>query len=50
MMPHGCTQSSLDFVIGTQMHLHAERQGWVVIYPEQASGHNTSRCENWFRP
>lgn len=50
MMLHGCTQSSLDFAIGTQMHVHAERHDWIVVYPEQGRGQNTSRCWNWFRP
>jgi poly(hydroxyalkanoate) depolymerase family esterase len=50
MMLHGCTQTALDFALGTQMHQQAERNGWVVIYPEQGRGHNASGCWNWFRP
>lgn len=50
MMLHGCTQTALDFALGTRMHLHAERNGWIVLYPEQGSGNNSARCWNWFRP
>lgn len=50
MMLHGCTQTAPDFAIGTQMHRQAEQNGWIVLYPEQGRGHNTSRCWNWFRP
>lgn len=50
MMLHGCTQTATDFAIGTRMHLQAEQNGWIVLYPEQGRGHNTSGCWNWFRP
>lgn len=50
MMLHGCTQTATDFAIGTQMHLQAAQNGWIVLYPEQGRGHNTSGCWNWFRP
>ena len=50
MMLHGCTQTALDFAIGTQMHRQADRNGWVVVYAEQGRGHNSSGCWNWFRP
>jgi poly(hydroxyalkanoate) depolymerase family esterase len=50
MMLHGCTQSPEDFAVGTRMNLLAERHGLMVVYPEQARGHNVSLCWNWFRP
>lgn len=50
VMLHGCTQNADDFAAGTQMHLHAERENIVVVYPEQTRAANQLGCWNWFEP
>jgi len=48
VMLHGCTQGSDDFAVGTGMNAVAEDHGCLVLYPEQDSASNRSRCWNWF--
>jgi poly(hydroxyalkanoate) depolymerase family esterase len=50
VMLHGCTQSPDDFAAGTRMNFLAEELNCFVVYPEQSSGANQSKCWNWFRP
>ncbi len=48
MMLHGCTQDPTQFAAGTQMNALAESEGFLVVYPEQPSSVDSSKCWNWY--
>jgi len=50
VMLHGCTQSPADAAAGTEWNPLADRQAFVVVYPEQAGVDNVLSCWNWFLP
>src|SRR6266849_6155906 len=50
VMLHGCTQTALDFATGTSMNRLAEKQGFIVVYPQQTIKYNQGLCWNWFLP
>jgi poly(hydroxyalkanoate) depolymerase family esterase len=47
-MLHGCTQSPGQFANETEMNEVAERETFIVIYPDQTIAENATQCWNWF--
>ena len=50
VMLHGCTQTAVDFSVGTRMGALGGAAGCLVCFPEQAPRANSQRCWNWFSP
>lgn len=47
---HGCTQDAGDIARGTRIAEHADRDGFVVVLPEQPAAANAKKCWNWYDP
>ena len=50
VMIHGCRETAKAFERGTRMNAIADREGFAVLYPHQATLANFRRCWNWFEP
>lgn len=50
VMLHGCGQDPDDFAAGTRLNQLAEEQGFLVLYPAQSLGANSSGCWSWYGP
>lgn len=46
---HGCSQRASDYEKAGWNDV-ADANGFVVIYPEQSTGNNTTRCFRWWEP
>ncbi|AGW94680.1 MULTISPECIES: extracellular catalytic domain type 1 short-chain-length polyhydroxyalkanoate depolymerase [Cupriavidus] len=45
---HGCRQTPDDLSAGTRMNELAEREGFIVAYPQQPLRRQVQRCWQWF--
>jgi poly(hydroxyalkanoate) depolymerase family esterase len=50
LMLHGCTQKAEDLAAISGMNELADKNKFLVVYPEQAAAANPLRCWNWFDP
>src|SRR6266550_1667107 len=50
MMLHGCMQKPDDLAMISGMNEIADRNNFLVVYPEQTTEANPLRCWNWFAP
>ncbi|WP_416051654.1 alpha/beta hydrolase family esterase [Cupriavidus basilensis] len=48
VMLHGCRQTPEDLAAGTRMNVLAEREGFMVAYPQQPLRRQMQRCWQWF--
>ena len=48
VMLHGCGQDAKAFAASTRMNAIAQREGFLVLYPEQDRLANGHGCWNWF--
>lgn len=47
---HGCTESASVYSTQTEWGNLADRFQFAVVFPEQQTANNSSRCFNWFQP
>jgi poly(hydroxyalkanoate) depolymerase family esterase len=50
LMLHGCTQKAEDLAAISGINDLADKEKFLVVYPEQTAAANPMRCWNWFDP
>ena len=45
---HGCSQSASIYALQSGWNKLADRHKFIMIYPEQITANNSSKCFNWF--
>ena len=50
LMLHGCTQNAEALASLSAMNELAEKNNFLVVYPEQSAAANPLKCWNWFDP
>ena len=45
---HGCSQSVEEIAIGSRWNELAEKECFIVLYPQQSKSRNSYGCWNWF--
>ena len=50
VMIHGCEQNPDDFAKGTKITKFADKEGFIVLLPEQSLAYNPFKCWNWSLP
>lgn len=50
VMLHGCLLTPDSFAAVTRMNELADKQNFLVVYPEQPNSANAALCWNWFLP
>ncbi|GAA1911587.1 PHB depolymerase family esterase [Streptomyces durmitorensis] len=47
---HGCGQSAQLYADNAGLVKFADQHGFLLVFPEQTSANNSSKCFNWFQP
>ncbi|MFC8126282.1 PHB depolymerase family esterase [Streptomyces sp. NPDC057302] len=47
---HGCSQSAQMYADNAGLVKFADQHGFLLVFPEQTSANNSSKCFNWFQP
>lgn len=47
---HGCSQNAQMYADNAGLVKFADQHGFLLVFPEQTSANNSSKCFNWFQP
>lgn len=47
---HGCSQSAQLYADNAGLTKYADQHGFLLVFPEQTTANNSSKCFNWFQP